>query len=63
MPRWIVKINRYKDQVRITIPKALAVEGGFFDVGLAEVRLIGEKRLEVVGFEKRERRDVHRQGG
>ena len=52
MPRWIVKVGRYKDQVRITIPKALAVESSLFVARLAELRLSGVKRLEVIVFEE-----------
>ena len=52
MPRWIVKVGRYKDQVRITIPKALAVESSLFEARLAELRLSGVKRLEVIVFEE-----------
>ena len=52
MPRWIVKVGRYKDQVRITIPKALAVESSLFEARLAELRVSGVNRLEVIVFEE-----------
>jgi len=52
MPRWIVKVGRYRDQVRITIPKALAVESSLFEARLAELRVSGVNRLEVIVFEE-----------
>jgi len=57
MPRWIVKVNRYKEQVRITIPKALAVESGLFEARLAEIRATEAGRLEVNAFEGDSGRD------
>ena len=45
-------MGRYKDQVRITIPKALAVESSLFEARLAELRLSGVNRLEVIVFEE-----------
>jgi len=52
MPRWIVKVSHYKDQVRITIPKALAVESSLFEARLAELKVSGVNRLEVIVFEE-----------
>jgi len=52
MPRWIVKVGRYKEQVRITIPKLLAVESGLFDARLVEIRVSGVNRVEVIAFEE-----------
>ena len=52
MARWIVKINRYKDQFRITIPKSLAAETCFSGAEFVELKVIGVKKLEVVVFEQ-----------
>jgi len=52
MPRWIVKVGRYNEQVRITIPKLLAVESGLFEARLAELKVSGVNRLEVIVFEE-----------
>jgi len=52
MPRWIVKVGRFKDQIRITIPKALAVESGLFEAKLAEIRFNESNKVEVIVFEE-----------
>lgn len=54
MARWIVKASRFRDQVRITIPKALAVEYGFMEAELVEIKAIEDKKLEVRIFEQAE---------
>jgi len=46
-------VSHYKDQVRITIPKALAVEVGLFEARVAELRVSGVNSLEVIAFEER----------
>ena len=53
MPRWIVKVGHYKDQVRITIPKALAVESGLFEAKLAEIRPTEANKVEVIVFHEK----------
>ena len=53
MPRWIVKVSHYKDQVRITIPKALAVESGLFEAKLAEIRFTEANKVEVKVFHEK----------
>ena len=53
MPRWIVKVSHYKDQVRITIPKALAVESGLFEAKLAEIRFNESNKVEVKVFHEK----------
>ena len=44
-------MGHYQDQIRITIPKDLAVESGLFEAGFAEINFNEAKRLEVVVFE------------
>jgi len=53
MPRWIVKVSRYKDQIRITIPKALAVESGLFDARLVELGFNEANKVEVKVFHEK----------
>ena len=62
MPRWIVKVGRYKEQVRITIPKMLAVETSLFDARLAEIRVSGSNSLEVIAYDEGEKAGGLRKG-
>jgi len=62
MPRWIVKVGRYNNQIRVTIPKPLAEESGLFSADLAEVKILGGKKLEVSAFDSEENKGRVRGG-
>ena len=62
MPRWIVKVGRYNNQIRITIPKTLAEDSGLFGADLAEVKILNGNRLEVTAFDSEESKGSVREG-
>jgi len=62
MLRRIVKVGRYNNQIRITIPKPLAVESGLFDTDLAEVKMAGHNKLEVIALDSEEKKGSGRDG-
>jgi len=62
MPRWIVKVGRYNNQIRVTIPKHLAEESGLFEADLAEVKILSGNKLEVAAFDSEEDKGRVREG-
>jgi bifunctional DNA-binding transcriptional regulator/antitoxin component of YhaV-PrlF toxin-antitoxin module len=45
MPKYICKVNRFKDQFRVTIPRALVKEMGWEDV---QVLILGRNCIDYV---------------